>query len=115
MSGADPPANRTDVDWARLGSAARPCEGDRRPGTARSELLQVPGAVGHAVGFANGAVIKILVDRLTPQAQAAARRQIEGVPVVLEEVGQIHGMPFCSKREGANGCCVHPHLAGNDV
>jgi hypothetical protein len=61
------------------------------------ELLAVPGAVGHAVGTGNSPVIKILVQNLTPRAQAAAPRQIEGVPVVLEEVGEVKGMPFCSK------------------
>lgn len=62
------------------------------------ELLAVPGAVGHAVGVGNSPVIKILVQQLTPRAQALAPRQLEGVPVVLEEVGEIRGMPFCSKQ-----------------
>jgi hypothetical protein len=62
------------------------------------ELLNVPGAVGHAVGVGNSPVIQILVQELTPQAQAAAPRQLEGVPVVLEEVGEIRGMPFCSQQ-----------------
>ena len=62
------------------------------------ELLRVPGAVGHAVGAGNSPVIKILVQELTPRAQAAAPRALEGVPVVLEEVGEIRGMPFCSKQ-----------------
>jgi hypothetical protein len=62
------------------------------------ELLNVPGAVGHAVGARNSPVIQILVQELTPRAQAAAPRQLEGIPVVLEEVGEIRGMPFCSKQ-----------------
>jgi hypothetical protein len=62
------------------------------------ELLNVPGAVGHAVGAGNNPVIQILVQELTPRAQAAAPRQLEGIPVVLVEVGEIRGMPFCSKR-----------------
>lgn len=61
------------------------------------ELLNVPGAIGHAVGAGNSPVIQILVQELTPRAQAAAPRQLEGVPVVLVEVGEIRGMPFCSK------------------
>ncbi len=61
------------------------------------ELLNVPGAIGHAVGVGNSPVIQILVQELTPRAQAAAPRQLEGVPVVLVEVGEIRGMPFCSK------------------
>jgi hypothetical protein len=64
------------------------------------ELLNVPGAVGHAVGVGNSPVIQILVQELTPRAQAAAPRQLEGVPVVLEEVGEIRGMPFCSQQAG---------------
>jgi len=62
------------------------------------ELLNVPGAVGHAVGAGNNPEIQVLVQELTPGAQAAAPRQLEGVPVVLVEVGEIHGMPFCSKQ-----------------
>jgi hypothetical protein len=58
----------------------------------------VPGAVGHAVGVGNGPVIQILVQKLTPRAQASAPRQLEGIPVVLEEVGEIRSMPFCSKQ-----------------
>jgi hypothetical protein len=64
------------------------------------ELLNVPGAVGHAVSAGNSPVIQILVQELTPRAQAAAPRQLDGVPVVLEEVGEIRGMPFCSKQTG---------------
>src|SRR4029078_4552770 len=64
------------------------------------ELMNVPGAIGHAVGVGNGnsPVIKVLVSELTGRGQAAAPRQIEGVAVVLEEVGEIKGMPCCSKR-----------------
>jgi hypothetical protein len=61
------------------------------------ELMNVPGAIGHAVGAGNSPVVKILVREITPGAQAAAPRQLEGIPVVLEEVGDVRGMPFCSK------------------
>jgi len=61
------------------------------------ELLNVPGAIGHAVGAGASPVIKILVQEITPRAQAAAPRQVDGFPVVLEEVGEVRGMPFCSK------------------
>ena len=61
-------------------------------------LLNVPGAVGHAVGAGNSPVVKILVREITPAAQRAAPRQVDGIPVVLEEVGDVQGMPFCSKR-----------------
>lgn len=63
------------------------------------EMMRVPGAVGHAVGVGNSPVIKILVTEITPRAQAAAARQYEGIPVVLEEVGDVKGMPFCSKKK----------------
>jgi len=62
------------------------------------ELMNVPGAVGHAVGVGASPVLQILVTEITGRAQAAAPRQLEGVPVVLVEVGEIKGMPFCSKR-----------------
>ena len=62
-------------------------------------LLNVPGAVGHAVGVGNSPVVQILVREITPAAQRAAPRAVDGVPVVLEEVGDVRGMPFCSKRK----------------
>jgi hypothetical protein len=62
------------------------------------ELLDVPGAVGHAVGLSNGAVIKILVEEITPAALAAAPRQVDGVTVVLEAVGQVRGLT-CARRK----------------
>lgn len=61
-------------------------------------LMNVPGAIGHAVGVGNSPVVKILVREITPGARAAAPRQVDGIPVVLEEVGDVRGMPFCSRR-----------------
>ena len=61
-------------------------------------LMNVPGAIGHAVGVGNSPVVKILVREITPGAQAAAPRQVDGIPVILEEVGDVRGMPFCSKK-----------------
>jgi hypothetical protein len=61
-------------------------------------LLNVPGAIGHAVGAGNSPVVQILVREITPAAQRAAPRQVDGIPVVLEEVGDVQGMPFCSRR-----------------
>lgn len=65
-----------------------------------AELMKVPGAVGHAVGLGNGnsPVIQVLVDEITPAARAAVRDQIEGFPVVLEEVGQVQAFPACTKK-----------------
>ncbi len=54
------------------------------------QLLKTPGAVGHAVGGANGrAVIKVLVEEMTPEALAGAPRQIEDIPVVVEAIGKV--------------------------
>jgi hypothetical protein len=62
-------------------------------------LMSVPGAIGHAVGVGNSPVLQTLVREITPGAQARAPRQLDGIPVVLEEVGDVRGMPFCSKRK----------------
>jgi hypothetical protein len=99
----------TMVGGAAAAGASTPAE--TGPGSARGlgaaiaaqrrherELLNVPGAVGHAVGAGNSPVIKVLVREITPGAQARAPRQVDGIPVVLEEVGDVRGMPFCSKR-----------------
>ena len=93
-------------------SAGASTQAETGPGSARGlgaaiaaqrrherEFLNVPGAVGHAVGAGNSPVIKILVTEITPGAQARAPRQVDGIPVVLEEVGDVRGMPFCSKRQ----------------
>jgi hypothetical protein len=62
-------------------------------------LLNVPGAVGHAVGAGNSPLVKVLVREITPAALRAAPNQVDGIPVVLEEVGDVRGMPFCSKKK----------------
>jgi hypothetical protein len=101
--------NVTMVGGAASAGAITPAEtgpGSRRglaaaiaaQGRNSRALLNVPGAVGHAVGAGASPVLKILVTEITPRAQAAAPRQIEGFPVVLEEVGDVRGMPFCSRR-----------------
>jgi hypothetical protein len=63
------------------------------------EFLAVPGAVGHAVGVGNGPVIKVLVETITPAARAAVRGEVEGIPVILEEVGQVRAFPACAKKK----------------
>jgi len=58
-------------------------------------LATVPGAVGHAVGVAgngNAAVIKVYVEEITDRARQATPNTIDGVPVILEEVGHIIGL-----------------------
>lgn len=55
-----------------------------------SRLAGIPGAIGHAVGLgASGVHIKILVEQLTPEALRSAPQQVDGIPVVVEEVGRI--------------------------
>jgi hypothetical protein len=57
-----------------------------------SELVRVPGAVGHAVGVpenSNAAVIKVYVAEITDRARQAVPNQLEGVTVILEAVGQV--------------------------
>jgi hypothetical protein len=64
-----------------------------------ARLMSVPGAVGHAVGLGAAPIIKILVEEITPGLQGAAPRELEGIPVILEEVGQIRALPSCVKKQ----------------
>ena len=60
-----------------------------------ARLITVPGAVGHAVGVpenANAVVIKVYVPEITARARQALPNELEGVPVVLEAVGQVIGL-----------------------
>lgn len=56
-----------------------------------ASLMAVPGAVGHAVGLSpdGSPVVKLLVERATPAARAAAPTSIDGIPVEIWEVGHI--------------------------
>jgi hypothetical protein len=57
-----------------------------------ARLFSVPGAIGHAVGLpenANAVVIKVYVTEATERARRAVPNEIEGVPVVLEAVGDV--------------------------
>lgn len=62
---------------------------------ARNEakLMHVPAAVGHAVGLKTGsaskAAIKLLVEKITPEVENAAPKEVDGVPVELWEVGKL--------------------------
>jgi hypothetical protein len=61
-------------------------------GANAARLRSVPRGVGHAVGIQNGvAVIKVLVEQITAEAVRALPARIDGIPVVLEEVGRIVG------------------------
>jgi hypothetical protein len=53
--------------------------------------MKIPGAVGTAVGASDQpgeAAIVVYVDKLTPQAQAAAPKEVDGLPVSLIESGE---------------------------
>jgi hypothetical protein len=53
-------------------------------------LTRVPGAIGHAIGIGTGRpVIKILVETITAETLAEAPDEIEGIPVVVEEIGPV--------------------------
>lgn len=58
-----------------------------------ARLMRVPTAVGHAVGLTAGpsprVVIKVLVEKRTPEAETAVPKEMDGIPVELWEVGQI--------------------------
>ena len=54
------------------------------------ELMSIPGAVGTGIGASDQPgqpAIVVYVKKLTPQVQAAAPKEIEGVPVKLIENG----------------------------
>jgi hypothetical protein len=55
-------------------------------------LMSIPGAVGTGIGAGDHpgtTTIVLYVDKLTPQAQAAAPKEVEGTPVKLVESGEF--------------------------
>lgn len=54
-------------------------------------LERAPGWVGHGIGMdaAGRPVIKVFVEKLTPEAKAAVPAAVDGVPVEVEETGLI--------------------------
>ena len=53
-------------------------------------LMRVPGAVGTGIGAGDQPgqpAIHIFVEKLTPEAQAAASKEVEGMPVKVIETG----------------------------
>jgi len=55
-------------------------------------LMSIPGAVGTGIGAGDQpgqTAIVLYVDKLTPQAQAAAPKEVEGTPVKLIESGEF--------------------------
>ena len=99
MVGGAASAGASTADETGPGSASGLARAIAAQNRNERALLNVPGAIGHAVGAGNSPVVKILVREITPAAQRSAPRQVDGIPVVLEEVGDVQGMPFCSKRK----------------
>jgi hypothetical protein len=55
-----------------------------------AELMSIPGVVGVGVGHCDGqACIKALVEEETPELARAVPTDLEGIPVELEEIGQV--------------------------
>jgi hypothetical protein len=55
------------------------------------QLMSIPGAVGSGIAaYQSGQpVIEVLVEKMTPQVQAATPRDVEGTPVKVIETGEI--------------------------
>ena len=54
------------------------------------ELMKIPGAVGTAIGVSDTPgqpAIEVYIDKMTPEAQASAPKEVEGLPVKLIENG----------------------------
>ena len=54
------------------------------------ELMKIPGAVGTAIGMSDTPgqpAIEVYIDKMTPEAQNAAPKEVEGLPVKLIENG----------------------------
>ena len=62
-------------------------------------LLKLPEVVGHGVGYSESgsgvAVIKLFMRKATREARQVALTQIEGVPVEIEETGEVRVVPNC--------------------
>jgi hypothetical protein len=55
-----------------------------------TELMSIPGVVGVGIGQCDGqACIKVLVEEETPELAGAVPADLEGVPVEMEEIGQV--------------------------
>jgi hypothetical protein len=69
----------------------------------RARLVSVPDAIGHAVGIpenGNAVVIKVYVREASDRSRRALPAQLEGIPVVLEAVGDVVALSQvpCRKR-----------------
>jgi hypothetical protein len=56
-------------------------------------LLDLPGVQGVGIGDSGSdVVIKVYVDEATPAVTERIPREIEGVPVVVEQTGEFHAL-----------------------
>lgn len=56
-------------------------------------LLEIPGVQGVGLGEADsGEAIKVYVDTTTPGLRERIPKEIEGIPVVVEETGEFHAL-----------------------
>jgi hypothetical protein len=84
---------QADLDAQSIGLSAEVVDSakairDRHEDT----LMRVPGAVGTgiAAGDQSGQpTIEVYVEKMTPEAQAAASQEVEGVPVKVIETGEF--------------------------
>lgn len=62
-------------------------------------LKRVPGSVGHGIGIGRSGkvVIKVYVEKDTPEARKAVPDSVDGIPVETEETGKIVPFPGCRK------------------
>lgn len=60
-------------------------------------LERVPGGVGHGIGLGRRGqvVIKVYVEKDTPEARAAVPDSVDGIPVEIEETGKIVAFSGC--------------------
>lgn len=60
-----------------------------------ARLMSIPGAVGTGIGAGDQPgkpAIQVYLEKLTPEAQGAAPKEVEGIPVKLIETGEIDAL-----------------------
>ncbi len=60
----------------------------------QQQLMSIPGVVGVGIGAVDDdLVIKVLVERKSPQLEKKIPKNLEGFPVVIEETGRFRALP----------------------
>jgi len=88
-------ANATDAENASVAENATVSKDLVASATAvrdrhEHELMSIPGAVGTGIGASDKAgqpAIEVYLKKMTPEAQAAAPKEVDGLPVKLIENG----------------------------